>query len=183
MTLFGSAFSRDMTVRVGARDATAISYTNDNQVTASLPPLTPGTYDITVNSPSIGNADVLRGGLLVEQVDNSSACQFVVLYFETDRSTLNSAAETTLRSLVDCYGQRPDPVRVEGHADARGTTDYNLALSHRRALAVQNFLVSSGVPMARLPISSFGEERPAVQGFGESAWAQNRRVELTLDIR
>jgi outer membrane protein OmpA-like peptidoglycan-associated protein len=183
VTVFGSGFDREMTLRVGDEPVTDLTYLNDNQVKASLPPLDPGVYDLTAVSASLGSSDVLRGGLVVERIDNTTACQFVVLYFETDRSMLNASAETTLSSVVECFGARADPIRVEGHADERGTTDYNLALSYRRALSVQGYLQAAGIAKDRLPVSSFGEERPAVSGWGEGAWAQNRRVELTFDIR
>lgn len=181
--VFGSGFDRGMALRVGDVPVRALTYLDANQVRVSLPPLDPGTYDLIADSASLGATDVLRGGLVVERVDDTTACQFVVLYFETDRATLNPPAESALGSVVDCFGARADPVRVEGHADERGTTDYNLALSYRRAITVQDFLVAAGIDKDRLPVSSFGEERPAVPGWGEEAWAQNRRVELTFDIR
>ena len=67
---------------------------------------------------------------------------------------------------------------IEGHTDERGGREYNLALGQKRAEAVLRSLALLGVPDARLEAVSFGQERPAVQGSGESAWAQNRRAEL-----
>jgi peptidoglycan-associated lipoprotein len=67
---------------------------------------------------------------------------------------------------------------IEGHTDERGGREYNLALGQKRAEAVLRSLALLGVPEARLEAVSFGQERPAVQGSGESAWAQNRRAEL-----
>jgi peptidoglycan-associated lipoprotein len=64
---------------------------------------------------------------------------------------------------------------VEGHADERGTREYNLALGERRANSVRDYLVALGINPARLSTVSYGEERPAVLGSSESAWAQNRR--------
>ena len=69
-------------------------------------------------------------------------------------------------------------VRLEGHADERGTREYNLALGERRAKAVANYLAIQGVPRPQIEVISYGEEKPAALGQGESAWAQNRRVEL-----
>lgn len=181
VTLFGSGFSRDVEVGVGEVRAVSVAFRNGNQIGATLPALTEGTYDITVRNPTTDATDVLRGGLRVMNVDLGSPCQFVVLYFDTDTAELTRSAESTLTALVSCYEASADPVRVDGHADERGTTDYNLALSYRRALVVQAFLASHGVDKARLPVSSFGEERPAETGGTEEAWARNRRVELTLD--
>jgi len=67
-------------------------------------------------------------------------------------------------------------VLVEGHADERGTREYNLALGERRANAVKNYLVALGVDASRVSTVSYGKERPAVMGSNESAWAQNRRT-------
>ncbi|MBP7997581.1 MAG: OmpA family protein, partial [Thiopseudomonas sp.] len=69
-------------------------------------------------------------------------------------------------------------VVLEGHADERGTREYNMALGERRAQAVQRYLVLQGVSPAQLEPVSYGEERPVVIGHDDSAWSQNRRVEL-----
>jgi peptidoglycan-associated lipoprotein len=69
-------------------------------------------------------------------------------------------------------------VVLEGHADERGTREYNMALGERRAQAVQRYLVLQGVSPAQLEPVSYGEERPNVVGHDDSAWSQNRRVEL-----
>ena len=68
-----------------------------------------------------------------------------------------------------------DQLVVEGHADERGTREYNLALGERRANAVKDFLVAQGIQASRLKTISYGKERPAVLGSNEAAWAQNRR--------
>src|SRR3546814_10697194 len=73
-------------------------------------------------------------------------------------------------------------VTVEGHADERGTRDYNLALGERRANAAKNYLVSLGVPESRISTISYGKERPEALGSEESAWAQNRRA-VTATVR
>ena len=65
---------------------------------------------------------------------------------------------------------------MEGHADERGTRDYNLALGERRANAAKNYLVSLGIPAARISTVSYGKERPKATGSTEAAWAQNRRA-------
>lgn len=67
---------------------------------------------------------------------------------------------------------------LEGHSDERGTRDYNLGLGERRAKAVARMLGVLGVPASRLKITSYGEEKPLVEGSNEEAWAQNRRVEI-----
>ncbi len=64
---------------------------------------------------------------------------------------------------------------VEGHADERGTREYNLALGERRANSVKNYLAAKGIPAGRVNVVSYGKERPAVVGSNEAAWSQNRR--------
>ena len=71
-----------------------------------------------------------------------------------------------------------DPLRLEGHADERGSREYNMALGERRANAVRDFLVLQGVDASIIETISYGEERPAETGSYESSWSANRRVEL-----
>ena len=70
-------------------------------------------------------------------------------------------------------------VRLEGHADERGTREYNLALGERRANAIRAYLVAQGVSRSQIEVISYGEEKPEVMGTGESNWARNRRVEFS----
>lgn len=99
------------------------------------------------------------------------------VYFDYDQSRLRSDGIATLNTNGKSLRAHPG-VRVvlEGHCDERGTVEYNLALGDRRARAVRDFLVNSGVERERLTTVSFGEERPFAPGHTESAWAQNRRV-------
>jgi peptidoglycan-associated lipoprotein len=69
-------------------------------------------------------------------------------------------------------------VRLEGHTDERGTREYNLALGERRANAVRDYMVASGVPAYRIETISYGEENPVAYGSGESSWMKNRRGEI-----
>lgn len=73
-------------------------------------------------------------------------------------------------------------VRVEGHTDERGSREYNIALGERRAKAISNILMLKGVPASQISVVSYGKERPAVMGHGESAWAQNRRAVVIYEI-
>ena len=98
------------------------------------------------------------------------------VFFGFDRSDLSPQARNTLdqqAQWLQTYSQVT--ILVEGHADERGTREYNLALGDRRATAVRNYLVAQGVDPSRIRTISYGKERPAVLGSNESAWAQNRR--------
>ena len=104
------------------------------------------------------------------------------VFFAFDSSELSSTARTTLqRAATWMNDNRGAEVTIEGHADERGTREYNLALGERRATAVKNYLVALGVSASRVDTISYGKERPAVLGSNESAWAQNRRGVITVD--
>ena len=104
-----------------------------------------------------------------------------VVYFDYDESEIRSDAERTLRAKLEILRANPSlRLSVEGHADERGSTEYNLALGTRRAEAVRQFFTSFGLDASRFSITSFGEERPAAMGSNEDAWAQNRRAEFVI---
>lgn len=101
--------------------------------------------------------------------------------FGYDSYDLSPEGRTTLESQAAWLGQYPNlSVTIEGHADERGTREYNLALGERRANTVKNYLTTLGVDASRLSTVSYGKERPAVEGSDESAWAQNRRSVTTV---
>ena len=86
-------------------------------------------------------------------------------------------ARTTLGKQAEWLARYPNVrVTIEGHADERGTREYNLALGDRRATAAKNFLAAQGVDTSRMTTISYGKERPAVEGNDEAAWARNRRA-------
>ena len=98
------------------------------------------------------------------------------VFFDTDSSDLSAPARETLANQSSWLGQYPNlTVTVEGHADERGTREYNLALGERRANAVRNYLIALGIDAGRIDVISYGKERPAVPGYDESSWSQNRR--------
>lgn len=98
------------------------------------------------------------------------------IYFATDRSDLTSEAQAVLQRQAEWLKQNPNvQVRIEGHADERGTREYNLALGARRAEAVSNYLSSLGIERRRLQPVSFGKERPVETCSQDACWAKNRR--------
>lgn len=98
------------------------------------------------------------------------------VFFGTDRYDLNPESRSVLEAQAQWLAQYPTlSITVEGHADERGTREYNLALGERRANSVKNYLVALGVSPSRVNTISYGKERPAVPGSNETAWAQNRR--------
>ncbi|VVT13750.1 peptidoglycan-associated outer membrane lipoprotein [Sphingomonas sp. EC-HK361] len=99
------------------------------------------------------------------------------VYFGTDVSDVDDTARATLDTQSAWLAKFPNVrVTVEGHADERGTREYNLALGDRRANSAKNYLVAKGVSPERITTISYGKERPVALGSDESAWAQNRRA-------
>lgn len=101
-----------------------------------------------------------------------------IFYFDFDQSSLTYETRAALDAYAAVLTSNPRSIRLEGHADERGTREYNIALGERRAQAIADYLISSGVSGGLIETVSYGEERPAVPGTGDSAWSQNRRVEL-----
>jgi peptidoglycan-associated lipoprotein len=98
------------------------------------------------------------------------------VFFNTDQHDLTSEAQFTLSKQAQWFAANPGTTAsIEGHADERGTREYNLALGARRANSVQSYLVSQGVDASRLRAVSFGKERPVALGSSEESWSQNRR--------
>ena len=103
------------------------------------------------------------------------------IFFDYDTASLRQEARAALDKLATYMRQQVHAtVTIAGHADERGTPEYNLALGEERARSAQRYLIRSGVAAQRISIISFGEERPAVRGQGEASWAQNRRDDFDL---
>ena len=103
------------------------------------------------------------------------------VFFTTDSASLTPQARTTLDKQAQWLAQYPNyTVRVEGHADERGTREYNLALGARRAAATRDYLAARGVPRGRISTTSFGKERPVATCDDISCWSQNRRAVTSL---
>lgn len=98
------------------------------------------------------------------------------VFYDFDKYSLRADAKATLDKQVAWLKKYPTyNLTVEGHADERGTREYNLALGERRANAVKEYLVAGGLPAARVKTISYGKERPVALGSNEAAWSQNRR--------
>lgn len=103
------------------------------------------------------------------------------VFFTTDSSILTDEAKVTLDKQAVWLGRYPNyRVLIEGHADERGTREYNIALSARRGSAVVNYLVSRGVNSSRVTTKAFGKERPVAVCNDISCWSQNRRAVTVL---
>lgn len=103
------------------------------------------------------------------------------VYFDYDSAAIRGDAEATLNKFGQfAKANGVKGVTLEGHADERGTREYNLALGDRRAVSMKKYLIGLGMEPAQLTTISYGKERPAVEGHDESAWAKNRRGVIVL---
>ncbi len=144
---------------------------------------TPGTGDVA-NPATDTNPFGLQGlGYTISQLEDlgivGNPLNYKTLYFEYNSSAIDKKSEVIARAHAIQIGQTGvAQVNLEGHADERGTRDYNLALGERRALAVANLMASSGASGAQIRNISYGEERPVDTSHNEAAWQKNRRVEI-----
>lgn len=107
--------------------------------------------------------------------------QAKIVYFNFDEAILSAEARTQLGALAEYLMKTGKKVRIEGHADNRGSVEYNLALGERRAQAVKKFLNETGVDAGKLSVVSLGEEKPASEGDAEEHWSKNRRAEFVVE--
>ena len=148
----------------------------------TLPPAAEGSdYGQTQTDPNTGAGQIMLGSQedFLQQVGQYGDR----ILFETDRFNVDTEDQDVLQRQAQWLAQYPGTrITVEGHADERGTRDYNLALGERRANSAKNFLVSIGVDASRIQTVSYGKERPSALGSDEQAWAQNRRA-VTVTVR
>ena len=142
---------------------------------ADLPPEPPSS---TTPTEDFGTVDSSTGAVVPGS--RADFLQSVIsdrVFFALDSYSLDGEARRTLDAQADWLARNPTVnVTIEGHADERGTREYNLALGDRRANAARDYLQSRGIAAGRMQVISWGKERPAVEGSNESAWAQNRRA-------
>ena len=115
----------------------------------------------------------------IDEINKNSPFQPV--FFRFDSSEIDTTAQQSLNANAEILKKYPSwVITIEGHADERGTAEYNLALGERRAVAARTYLVSLGVPADRLRTVSYGKEFPFDPGHDEAAWANNRRAQFVV---
>jgi peptidoglycan-associated lipoprotein len=156
---------------IAALLATGACARRDKAVTTTPPPAT-ATTPVATNEDDVGLVE-LPGS----QADLVAKAGTDTIHFGTDKSDIDPESRTILTAQAKWMMANP-AVRasLEGHADERGTREYNMALGERRANAARDYLVSLGVPTARLLVTSWGKEKPVATGSDEASWAQNRRA-------
>lgn len=109
--------------------------------------------------------------------DSGKIAGLNTIYFDYDKANLTADSKKKLSENAEWIKNHPNyTIQVEGHTDARGSVEYNLALGERRAKSVKGYLQSMGIDAKRLTIISYGKEKPIDPGDGESAWSKNRRA-------
>ncbi|MGQ0697665.1 MAG: peptidoglycan-associated lipoprotein Pal [Panacagrimonas sp.] len=127
-----------------------------------------------------GASDASGAGSAVSGDFNKLSLAERTVYFEFDSSELSASGQAVASRAAKYLAVNPTAkVRLEGHGDERGTREYNVGLGERRANSVQAALLSGGASAVQLSIVSYGEERAVDPGHDETAWAKNRRVEVT----
>ncbi len=116
------------------------------------------------------------------QADLAAQAGSDIVYFDTDRSDLNAQGRSIVEAQARWLNMYPNlNVTIEGHADERGTREYNLALGDRRSSATKNYLIANGVDPRRVNTISYGKEQPMVVGADGTSWSQNRRSRTRVD--
>ncbi len=146
---------------------------------------TPPADQQTGGASTTGTGTASTGGFQGSPLDDpASLLSTRVIYFDYDSANIrpedSAAVEAHGRYMADNPGAA---VTLEGHADERGSREYNIALGERRGNAVRQLATLIGASGAQIRVVSYGEERPAVDGHDESAWSQNRRVEIIYRSR
>ncbi|MGI8943063.1 MAG: peptidoglycan-associated lipoprotein Pal [Qipengyuania sp.] len=142
---------------------------------AELPP--PPEQTTTTTTPTSSTTAPSYGPGTQQHFAQAVGEANTTVYFDTDRFNIDSEDASRLQTQAQYFSQYPNVTfTIEGHADERGTREYNLALGERRANAAKNYLVSLGIPASRIRTVSYGKERPIALASNESAWAQNRRA-------
>ena len=113
------------------------------------------------------------------QYDNKAVFASATVYFEFDKSNLTSKSIQILKSVASALNENKSiQVTLAGHADERGTREYNLALGQRRAETVGDYFILNGISKNRISVKSYGEERPLALGQDDESYSKNRRVEI-----
>jgi peptidoglycan-associated lipoprotein len=131
-----------------------------------------------IEAEQVASEQAAAKAAMAKAAKEAMAALDTVFYFDFDQSMLSAETRAALDGQVAHLKTTTSSIRLEGHADERGTREYNVALGERRANAVSGYLIGNGIPSYRIEVVSYGEERAANYGTGDPAWSKNRRVEL-----
>jgi peptidoglycan-associated lipoprotein len=134
---------------------------------------------VQVTEEAVADQSVAGISIISKSTATQAVLANAVVYFEYDQFNLTSKSIQALKGVTELMKKNAKiTISIEGHADERGTREYNLALGQRRAESVTNYLIANGINRNRLITKSYGEERPLSLGSNDTAWSKNRRVEI-----
>ena len=134
---------------------------------------------VQVTEEAIADQSVAGVSITSKSTSTQAVLANAVVYFEYDQYNLTTKSIQALKGVSELMNRNSKiTISIEGHADERGTREYNLALGQRRAESFANYLISNGINRNRLITKSYGEERPLSLGSNDVAWSKNRRVEI-----
>lgn len=179
-----------LVLAISAAFITACSSTDDaglSDTMAGTDASTSGYSDSSMSGNQFGSGDGYNTGsdygsgpnLGPEFSDPNNPLSKQVIYFELDSSQIKAEFEPVVTAHAHYLSSHPSQrVILAGHADERGSSEYNIALGEQRAKSVERVMRAQGVGSGQMEVVSYGEEKPAVQGHDETAWEMNRRVEI-----
>ena len=134
---------------------------------------------VQVTEEAVADQSVAGVSITSKSTATRAVLANAVVYFEYDQFNLTSKSIQALKGVTELMKRNAKiTISIEGHADERGTREYNLALGQRRSESVASYLVANGINRNRLITKSYGEERPLSLGSNDTAWSKNRRVEI-----
>ena len=134
---------------------------------------------LQITEESISDQSVAEVRVLPKSASTQAVLANATVYFEYDQYNLTSKSIQALKGVVSVMKKNKKiTLSIEGHADERGTREYNLALGQRRSESVAGYLIANGIKRNSLITKSYGEERPLSLGSNEVSWSKNRRVEI-----
>lgn len=147
-------------------------------------PPTDGTTGTTTTTVPTDTGPIAAGAYGPNDLDSDSCLRQRTVYFDLDQDSL----KPEFQAIVSCHAKylrdRPSSrMTLDGHADERGSRDYNMALGERRGNAVSSAMQAAGGSASQLTVNSYGEEKPVCNDSGEDCWSRNRRVEISYSAR
>jgi len=174
----------------GAALMTACASNSDLAEGDELQPLEAAQETVQETAVEVETNGVDAQAVAGEQIEaaaneaQAALMESTVFYFDFDNTTIKADSKNSLIAHSQYLAANSSArVVLEGHADERGTVEYNLALAERRALSVSRFLQANGAASSQIETVSFGEERPALMGHNNDSWSKNRRVEIKYQSR
>ena len=138
-----------------------------------------GCSSLQITEEAVADQSVAGVSITSKSTATQAVLANALVYFEYDQFSLSAKSIQALKGVSELMKRNTKiTISIEGHADERGTREYNLALGQRRAESVSNYLIANGIKRNRLVTKSYGEERPLSLGSNDTAWSKNRRVEI-----